>query len=82
MSGRAPSPLRRLKAAVRQITDGDEPLANLMRANGLRLRIEGDALLLEPFNMDNGPILKRNDAGVKMGRRIEGLANDEAGYEE
>lgn len=79
---RAPSPLRRVRSIVRKITDGDEPLVDTLRENRLRVRLEGDAILIEPFEMDNSPIMERNKLGSETGLKIERLAAGDANHED
>lgn len=74
---RAASPLRRMRAVIRNLTEGDEPLCDLLRKNGLRVRIEGDATLIEPFDMDKPVQITPNTKGKALGQIIEGLANGE-----
>jgi hypothetical protein len=77
VADRAPSPLRRLKAAVRKVTEGKDPLAHTLRENGLRVRLEGNDILIEPFDLDSIPSVIRNQKGAETGLKIEQIANGE-----
>lgn len=58
---------------MNKITDGADPLVDKLRDNSLRIRLEGDAIFIEPFKMDSNSA-SADQTGSALADRIKALS--------